>query len=303
MLWRFGQAVLVRRSSALAAAGGALVWIAKPACDGGPLRSILCATALCEPPSTAQLLEKPPPPPQTSDDPEYNAQVLERWRTRIAEAKELWSKLDVAGAEAVLKLAVEDAAHFGSSSAPMATSFLNLAQLYRRAGRPTEAEPLLMRAADVLEQNAGPNNKVTLLALLDLAATQHEIGKLEQAAESFDDVLERLTKAEENQKHGREAIRDVRAGCLLRAAKVQVLLDKLSQAELHLREAIALTEERWGRDSSRLTAPCSELAQVLLQQRRRDEASEQVERALRLARRPAQREQLEKLKRAVASSK
>ena len=116
----------------------------------------------------------------------------------------MWTKLDVAGAEAVLKLAIEDAAHFGSSSAPMATSFLNLAQLYRRAGRYAEAEPLLLCASDVLEQNAGPNNKVTLLALLDLAATQHELGKREQAAELLDDILERLTAAEQNQKHGRE---------------------------------------------------------------------------------------------------
>ena len=69
-------------------------------------------------------------------------------------------KHDLPGAEQELKQALEEAAHFGQSSGPVATSLLNLAQLYRRSGRLAEAEPLLVRAADVLEQTAGPNNKV-----------------------------------------------------------------------------------------------------------------------------------------------
>ena len=183
------------------------------------------------------------------------------------EARELWGKLDVAGAEAVLKLAIEDAAHFGSSSAPMATSFLNLAQLYRRAGRSAEAEPLLARAVHVLEQNAGPNNKVTLLALLDLAASQQEIGKTAEAAEGFDDVLDRLTIAEENQKHGREAIRDGALGCCS-ARPRRKRAGKLERAEAHLREAIELTESMAA--SRRLTAPIA--SWVLLRQRRQEAA-------------------------------
>lgn len=67
-----------------------------------------------------------------------------------------------------------------------------------------QAEPFLERAAYVLEENAGPNNKVTLLALLDLASVRGEMGKKEAAAEGFEEVLERLSHAEENQKHGRQ---------------------------------------------------------------------------------------------------
>ena len=55
-------------------------------------------------------------PPAKMDDPEENAKVLDRWRAHIQEARELWSKLDVAGAERALTLALEEA----SQSAPCA---------------------------------------------------------------------------------------------------------------------------------------------------------------------------------------
>ena len=137
-----------------------------------------------------------PQPPAKYDDPEENARILASWRAHIQEARDLFRRLDVAGAERVLQIALEEANHFGQSSGPVATSLLNLAQLYRRAGRSAEAEPLLVRAADVLDQTAGPNNKVTLLALLDLAATQLELGKAAAASEGYADALARLDAAE-----------------------------------------------------------------------------------------------------------
>lgn len=130
----------------------------------------------------ARKLCEPPPPPPAISDPEENAKILERWRSHISDARTMWSKLDVAGAEAELRTAVEIAAHFGKNSAPMATSFVNLAQLLHRCGRYAEAEPLLLHASSVLEENAGPNNKVTLLALIDLASVQLALGKVGEAA-------------------------------------------------------------------------------------------------------------------------
>ena len=100
------------------------------------------------------------PPPAKLDDPEYNAAVLERWREHVRQAREAWQRKDMPAAEAQLKQALEAAGHFGGSSAPMATSLLNMAQFYRRANRQADAEPLLLRAADVLDQTAGPYNKV-----------------------------------------------------------------------------------------------------------------------------------------------
>lgn len=100
------------------------------------------------------------PPPAKLDDPEYNAQVLEKWRDRVRSARVAWQRGDLTAAEADLQEAFETASHFGSSSAPLATSLLNLAQLYRRTSRQAEAEPLLRRAADILDQTAGPYTKV-----------------------------------------------------------------------------------------------------------------------------------------------
>lgn len=237
-----------------------------------------------------------PTPPAKLDDPEHNARILANWRAHIQEARELFAKLDYAGAERVLQLALEEAGHFGASSGPVATSLLNLAQLYRRVGKLAEAEPLLERAADVLDQTAGPNNKVTLLAIIDLAATQMERGETRAALRQFNDALRRLNRAEEVQTHGRQSLREVRAGCLFRMARAHSALEEPGEAEAKLRESLALLEERWGAASPKLLAPCAELAIVLGQQGKREEAERFLARALAFPDlRPSQRENLAKL--------
>lgn len=246
------------------------------------------ASALCEGAASAseasaddeQHVYEPPPP--KFDDPEENAKILTSWRGHIQTARELFARLDVAGAEQELQIALEEAKHFGQSSGPVATSLLNLAQLYRRAGRLADAEPLLERAADVLEQTAGPNNKVTLLSLIDLAATQMDLGKVSDANESYKDVLVRLDVAEANQPHGKAALREVRAGCLFHMARAAAALGEVAKAEAQLREALALVEERHGPQSPRLLAPCVELARVLTLQGRRDEGARFLDRAKEL---------------------
>ena len=50
--------------------------------------------------------------------------------------------------------------------------------------------------------HAGPHNKVTLTALVDLAELQLERGAAAAAAETFDDALARLSTAEAQQAHG-----------------------------------------------------------------------------------------------------
>ena len=168
-----------------------------------PPRSALLLARCDAAPEKSEAPQQDPYPfiPPKLDDPERNSEVLESWRAKIQEAREQYAKLDVSGAERTLQLALEEAGHFGQSSGPVATSLLNLAQLYRRAGRSKEAEPLLVRAIDVLEQTAGPNNKVTLVALLDLAGTHLDLGKHKDAIAGFEDALSRLDIAEQNQQH------------------------------------------------------------------------------------------------------
>ena len=169
--------------------------------------------------------------------------------------------------ERELKAALEEAAHFGAQSAPVATSLLGLAQLCRRSKRWARGAAAL-RAFTVLEMRAGPRNEVTLAALVDLAELRLERGAAAAAAETFDDALARLSTAEAQQAHGAAPLRSVRAGCLLRASQAEQRLGRSDRAESHLKEALALSEERWGADSPRLVAPCAELARLALAQRR-----------------------------------
>ena len=236
------------------------------------------------------------PPPAKFDDPEYNAKILDVWRKLIAEARAQFARRDYDGAEASLKAALDKANHFGQSSGPVATSLLNLAQLYKRNERAAEAEPLLARAADVLEQTAGPHNKVTLLCLIDLADVHVQRGDPEAALDQFGDVLRRLDVAETHQAHGRVALREVRAGCLFRMAKVSASAGRLGDAEERLRLSLSLLEERWGAASARLLAPCVELARVLKAQGHVDEGRRLFERARLLEQlKPAQLKQLDQL--------
>ncbi len=235
-----------------------------------------------------------PPPPAKLADPEENAKILESWRSRIGEARERWAARDAEGAERALQQAVEEASHFGRSSGPVATSLLNLAQLYIRTGKLAEAEPLLVQAAEVLGDTAGPNHKVTLLALLDLAAVKARRDELRAAASVYDDALGRLDAAERNQPDGRDALREVRAGCLLKSARVCASLGELPLAEERLRASLGLAEERWGAASPRLLAPCTELARVLHALGRREESAALLARAAALpGLRPVQTQTLE----------
>lgn len=264
-----------------AAAGGMLAHASR--CSGGA-----AADAPRAPESTR--------PSQVSDDPELNAEIMERWRRHIQEARESFRRLDTQSAERELQQALEDAAHFGHSSPPMATSLLNLAQLYRRAGRLEEAEPLLVRATGVLETTAGPHNKVTLLAMMDLANTQLERGDAAAAAARFGDVLARLEVAEEKQSAGKAALRAVRAGCLLQAAKADALLGQSERAEARLRLALELGEERWGAASGRLAVPYTELAQLMLAAGRIEEARAMCDRAAAVTDKPQAAARIEEIR-------
>jgi len=219
------------------------------------------------------------PPPAKLDDPEYNAAVLEQWREHVRQAREAWQRKDMPAAEAQLKQALEAAGHFGGSSAPMATSLLNMAQFYRRANRQADAEPLLLRAADVLDQTAGPYNKVTVIALVDLAKTQLELGKAASAADGFEDALERMHQAISSSEDGHTALVPMRPAVLLLAARAQQKMGHEGEAEARLRLAVGLLSEQWGPESPRLIVPYDALGKLYRSQLGREaEASDMEER-------------------------
>jgi tetratricopeptide (TPR) repeat protein len=167
---RLGMRFVARRLAVRAVGVGAV------AAAFSSARPIAHAEATPSGTGESSVLDQPVPPPAKLDDPEYNAAVLETWRGKVRSARVAWQRGDLATAEAELQEAYEMASHFGSSSAPLATSLLNLAQLYRRTSRQAEAEPLLRRAADILDQTAGPYTKVSCppLAHLPLRSASFE---------------------------------------------------------------------------------------------------------------------------------
>lgn len=285
----------VRARSVLLAAGGAMTTsLVADQMPFGPLHSL---PALCKaaPDQEEACVGQPIVPPKL-DDPEYNAQVMTSWKNKIQEAREQFARLDVAGAERTLELALEEAGHFGQASGPVATSLLNLAQLYRRAGRLDEAQPLLDRAADVLDQTAGPNNKVTLLALIDLAAVKFERGDVGGSINGYRDVLSRIDAAMETQKHAALPLSSVRAACVFSMAKGLIRNGDYEEAESQLLVTLSLLETRWGASSAKLLAPCAELARLLTHQGRGEEGQQFLQRAQALSDlKPVQREQIAKL--------
>eukprot|EP00965_Chrysotila_dentata_P166144 5485964-Pleurochrysis_carterae.AAC.1 len=86
-------------------------------------------------------------------------------------------------------------------------------------------------------------SQVTIRALVDLADTHLQLKSIAAASDGFEDVLRRLDIAEENQVAGRDPLRLVRAGVLLKAAALDVELGMHAEAEAKLRQSLAIAEE------------------------------------------------------------
>ena len=100
------------RAYPLLAGGAAAVCVAAELLPIGPPRASLafCEQQPCDeceqaPNATDEPASYPYAPPK-QDDPEANALVLASWRAKITEARELFAKLDYAGAERALQLAL-----------------------------------------------------------------------------------------------------------------------------------------------------------------------------------------------------
>ena len=142
---------------------------------------------------------------------------------------------------------------------------------------------------------------MTVLTLFDLAKTHLELDEAAAAKQRFDESLQRLEQARLNQTYGDAptALMSVRAAVLVHAARAETRLGEMVRAEVQLREALGLMEERWGKTAPQLVVPCTELAQLLLASQRRDEARAMCERAASVARSPAQLSKLSELRKLI----
>ncbi len=71
----------------------------------------------------------------------------------------------------------------------MGTTLENLAELYRVQGRFDEAEPLYLRALEILEKTLGPEHPEVAVSLNNLAELYRAQGRFEEAAPLYEKAL------------------------------------------------------------------------------------------------------------------
>ena len=87
------------------------------------------------------------------------SQEIQQWEKAINEADRLRHLGQYQEAEKSYLSALEEAAKFGSQDPRLAKSLNDLAALYKRQGKYTEAEPLNYRALAIWEKTLGPEHE------------------------------------------------------------------------------------------------------------------------------------------------
>jgi serine/threonine-protein kinase len=204
----------------------------------------------------------------------------------------------------------------GDAHPNVATAEHNLATALRKQGRYTEALQHYENAWSIRRGVLGPDNKDTLNTLQALARTEISLGRLEVARAHLDEVLSRRQAAGgDNTRelaqtydlfaelyltghHWKEAAEASRSGVeLLHAQKVagqplstalmrlgvgQTKLGQWAEAQRSLDEALKLRREATGDTSNDVAAVLNAQADLLLGQRRVEEASARYAEALAL---------------------
>ena len=84
-------------------------------------------------------------------------------------------------AEKLFLVAIQNAKDFGLQDARLATSFNNLAEVYRNQGKLAEAEPLYKQSLEIWEKSLGPEHANTALNLTNLADLYHTQDRYQEA--------------------------------------------------------------------------------------------------------------------------
>jgi CHAT domain-containing protein/tetratricopeptide (TPR) repeat protein len=137
-----------------------------------------------------------------------------------------------------------------------------LGRVYLRSGRPTEAEPILRRAAAVRERGRGAGDGFLASIRSELAQALDALGRLPEAIA--------LLEASRN---ANDAVKRTLAGLYLKAGR-------LDQAEAMAREALAISNQRSGPDAPQNASSLYVLGRVLIARNRAPEAEPLLRRVL-----------------------
>jgi tetratricopeptide (TPR) repeat protein len=208
--------------------------------------------------------------------------LIDQWDMALPEAAQL---LDTAGyyltesaqyeqAELLLQLALAIRERvLGPTHPDTATSFNDLASLYRRQGKYELAEPLYQRALDIRERVLGPEHPDTAASLNSLALLYYNRGGYEQAEPLY---LRAITIGEKTLGLEHPDL----ATWLNNLAQLYLNQSKYKQAELLYLRAFAIREHMLGPDHPDTATSINDLAALYDDQGKYDQAEPLYLRAL-----------------------
>jgi tetratricopeptide (TPR) repeat protein/nucleoside phosphorylase len=161
----------------------------------------------------------------------------------------------------------------GAEHPNTATTFNNLAELYRAQGRYSEAEPLYRRALAIKEQLLGADHLDMAVNLNNLALLYQEQGRFSEAEPLFERAL-----AVREQRLGAEHLDT--AVSLHNLAALYRAQNKYSEAEPLCQRALAIWEQQLGPDHPNTATSVNNMAFLYRAQGRYSEAEPLYQRAL-----------------------
>ncbi len=118
-----------------------------------------------------------------------------QWESYITAGQQAYQQADYAEAEKQFEAALKEAEAFGPDDVRLATSFDNLATIYRAQGKFGKAEPLAKRALAIVEKALGPEHPHVSTSLNNLAELYRAQGRYEAAKPLYKRALAIREKA------------------------------------------------------------------------------------------------------------
>lgn len=181
-------------------------------------------------------------------------------------------------AESLFKKVVEihEKAGLRKSSIDVAISLNNLAALYDIQGRYSEAEPIYLRALELLKKVCGPNDIKVAQTLNNFAGLYKYHGKLEQALPLYDRAL-KIVEGQLGTEHPDVSTVLNNIGALRHAQ------GKYADAKSYYERALSIREKVYGHNHPFVGQILNNLAEVYRVLGRYKEASPKYQRALEIA--------------------
>jgi tetratricopeptide (TPR) repeat protein len=186
----------------------------------------------------------------------------------------VYAHLDVAKARAAFERAIAIREKtLGKNSPALVPTFNNLADMLRKHGDPTGALPYAQKARDIAQKFFGVDSPIYHETETTYAQTLYALGKTAEVRSRIDKVL-----ASEERVHS-NALQDT----LLARAEIELADSKWSDAIGFAERAVALIEEKSGKQAPPLWPILDVLGRAKLGLGKRDEARPVLERAAAIA--------------------